>query len=418
MQNFPAIILCLLFCALLPDISFARVELYTGSMAVVRVSGKACAGLAGSHDVTLVLRQAGDGAAVSGYFTGQEITSGRFSGSGLSKLEVRYPYHDEFKASGHFLSITQNDNGLQAELNDRPLDPAVDDCNFDLARMTLTLRDAGEQAEAGYRSMEAQFVARLTRSQAFNLARSGRYDSALPLYEKALAQADAAAGGSEALLAPYITGLANAYVKLDLFDEFNRFYDERINAIRDEGVRVIFTSYRVSALLKAGKARLAREEYPAALESFEKAFLLLPQNREVIASVMMVHLLMEDFGGAIAFLEGALKNIDNENVQQDVRGALAYVYSTRSRKFEKEGRAVEAEADLASAYALDSHTVKYLVALARLRHKAGSLAEAEKLLQNGLKHFQDKESRQEIISALGRMRRTDAILKKLSRAGG
>lgn len=418
MQLFPFIIFISLFCSLLPGVSSAGVELYTGTMDVVSASGRACAGLTGPHVVSLILRQDENGSAVSGYFGGQGITTGKFSGSDHSRLEVRYPDHDEFKAAGHFLSITPSANGLLAELHDRHLDPAADDCNFDLARMTLSRSGAGEAAGARLKPMAALFDAQLMRSEALSLARAGHYDSALPLYEKALALAEPATDGSQALLAPYITGLANAYVKLERLDAFNRFYDERIGTIRDEGVRVIFTGHRVRSLLKTGKASLAREEYPAALESFRKAYLLQPQSREAIAAVMTVHLRTGDFGSAIAFLEGALKNVDDENGRQDVRRALAHVYSLRSKKFEKDGQVAEAEADLKSAAALDSSSVQYLVALARLRHKAGSLAEAEKLLQQGLERFQHEASRQEIIAARDRLRQTEAILKKLRRLGG
>lgn len=418
MQPFPIILFVLLFCTFLPGVSSAGMELYTGTMDVVSVSGKACAGITGSQTVSLILIRNEDGAVVSGYFGGQGFTTGKFTGSNSSRLEVRYPYHDEFKATGHFLSITANASGLLAELHDRHIEPDADDCNFDLARMTLKLTGAGEAAEARLKPMAGLFEAQLTRSEAFSLARAGNYDSALPLYEKALALAEPATGGSEALLAPYITGLANAYVKLGRFDAFNKLYDERIGAIRDEGVRTIFTGHRVSSLLKTGKAFLVREEYPSALESFQKACLLQPQSREAIAAVMTVHLRTGDFDSAIVFLEKALKNADVEKVRQDLRIALAHVHSLRSKKFEKEGKIAEAEADLKKADVLDSYSAQYLIALARLRHKAGSLAEAEKLLQKGLERFQLEASRQEIIAARARMRQTEAILKKLQRAGG
>ena len=418
MKLLPTIVIVTLFCVLQPAVSSAGVELYTGAMDVVNVSGKACAGLTGRQAVTLILRQEQEGAAVSGYFGGQGIATGRFSGNDLSRLEVRYPYHDQIKAGGHFLKITPSANGLLAELRDRHIEAAVDDCNFDLARMTLSRTGSGEPAEARHKIMAGLFDAHLMRSEAFDLSHAGHYDSALPLYEKALALAEPAAGGSEALLAPYLTGLANAYIKLGRPDAFNKLYDERIGTIKDEGVRAIFSGHRVSSLLKTGKASLAREEYPSALESFRKAYLLQPQSREVIAAIMAVHLRTGDFDSAIAFLEGTLKNDENEKSSQDVRRALAHVYSLRSKKLEKEGKVAEAEADLKSADALDAYSVQYLVALARLRHKAGSLADAEKLLQKGLERFQHQAARQEIIAARDKLRQTEAILKKLRRAGG
>src|SRR6185369_12646217 len=146
---------------------------------------------------------------------------------------------------------------------------------------------------------------------------------------------------------------------------------------------------------------------PAAMDSFQKALQLQPRSREAIAAVMMVHLRTGDFDSAIDFMEGVVKNADNVNWQQDLRVALAHIHSLRSKKFEKAGKVAEAEADLKSAAALDSGLVQYLIALARLRHKTGSLAEAEKVLQKGLERFQNEESRQEIIAARDRLRQTE-----------
>lgn len=418
MQLFPSIIFASLFCGLLPGISSAGVVLYTGTMDVVSVSGKACAGLKGKHAVTMIIRQNDDGSDLNGYFWGQGITTGKFSGSDHSRLAVRYPYHDEFKATGHFLNITTNGKVLKAELRDRHIERTIEDCNFDLARLVLRRAVAGDQAEDRLKPMAGLYDAQLMRSEAFNLAREGHYDSALPLYEKALSLAEPATGGSDTLLAPYITGLANAYVKLGHFDEFNRLYDERIEAIKDQGVRAIFTGYRVGSLIKSGRAFLANDEYPSALESFQKASFLMQNSKEAIAAVMSVYLRTRDFDSAIVFLEGALKNVDSENVRQDVQGAIGYVYLLRSKKFEKDGKEAAAEADLKNAEEHDPYSVQYLIALARLRHKAGSLAEAEKLLQNGLDHFHLESARQEIIAAREKMRQTETILKKLRKAGG
>ena len=178
------------------------------------------------------------------------------------------------------------------------------------------------------------------------------------------------------------------------------------------------TANCVSSLLKTGRAFLSRDEFSAALESFQKASLLMPKSKEAIAAVMSVYIRTRDFDGAIVFLERALKSVDSENVRQDVQGALGYVYLLRSKKLEKDGKDAEAEADLKNAEAHDPYSVQYLIALARLRHKAGSLIDAEKLLQKGLDRFHQESARQEIIASRDKMRQIEAILKKLRRAGG
>lgn len=311
-MRFATIMSAAVFFGLLPVTSFATIELYTGTIQIVSVSGKACGGMKGTHAVSLFLRQDEGSSAVSGFFGGETVTTGKFSGTELSQLDVRYPYHDDARAAGHFLSITSKSEALKAELRDRHLEPTEDDCNFDLARLNLTRVGSGEAAELRLKPVAALFEAQLIRSEAFALARTGRFDEALPLYEKALGMADPVAGNDAEKIAPYITGLANAYVKLGRNEQFSRLYDERIGSIKDEAVRTIFSGHRVRSLLQAGKAALAGEDYNLALENFRKAYRLEPAGIEVIAAVMMTQMRMKDYNGAVAFLEEALKSVEGE----------------------------------------------------------------------------------------------------------
>lgn len=417
MRAYTAIIPAVLLWTLLPAVGIAGVHLYTGTMQVIAASGKACQGQLGSHDVTLMLRQEQGSDVISGIFEGQGITAGQFSGSNAARLDVRYPYQDEFKAAGHVISITGDGATLTAELRDRHLEATYEDCNFDQARMHL-VRSGDGDAESRYRAATALFDAQLTRAQAFALARVGRYDEALPLYEKALALAESLPGDVAARWAPYIIGLANAYVKLGRADDFNKLYDRHISQIKDDAVRGLFSSHRVRFLLLAGRTSLQREEYQDALKAFQKAYSLEPQSREAMAAIMMTYLRSGRPDSAISFLEESLKTMAGEAGSQDLSMALANLYLQRAKKSEKDGKIAEAEADLAKADSLDPDSVQYLIALARLRHKSGSLAEAENLLQQGLDRFQHESSRQEIIAARDRMRQTDMILKKLRKAGG
>ncbi len=418
MRAYTAIIPAVLLGALLPAVGNADVHLYTGTMQVIAVSGKACQGqLGSSHDVTLMLSQEPGSDVISGIFEGEGIIVGKFSGSNAARLDVRYPYQDEFKAGGHVISIAGDGATLTAELRDRHLEATYEDCNFDQARMTL-VRSGDGDGEARYKAAAAQFDAQLTRAQAFALARDGRYEEALPLYEKALALADSLPGDDDARRAPYIIGLANAYVKLGRADDFNKLYDRHISQIKDDAVRAIFSSHRVRFLLLAGRTSLQREEYQDALNAFQKAYSLDPRSQEAMAAIMMTYLRSGRPDRAISFLEESLKTMAGETDSQYMSMALANLYLQRAKKSEKDEKIAEAEVDLLRADSLDPHSVQYLIALARLRHKSGSLAEAEKLLQQGLDRFQDESSRQEIIAARDRLRQTDMILKKLRKAEG
>ena len=369
-------------------------------------------------DRFLAISQETGAAGISGFFEGDVITSGRFAGGDWSNLPVRYPYRDGIKAAGHALSIVKNGTGILAELRDRHLEPTVNDCNFDLARMSLKPVVANEGAVARFRRMEEYFEAQLARAEAIALAREGRYEAALPYYERALCLAESAKANTPGLLSPYIVSLANVYLKLGGIEEFDRLYDRRSSALPDDAVKALFTGYRVASLIRKGKIALKREEYAEALELFQRACLMQPHHNEAIAGVMTVCLRTGKQDEAILFLENSMKRMDNEAARRELRVAIAQVYYLKALKHKGSGNGVEAEADLKKAIALDSGAVLYHVALARLRHKLGSLAEAESLLDRAGEQFTDEASRREIVSVRERIRQTDKILTKLKRVEG
>jgi tetratricopeptide (TPR) repeat protein len=396
-----------------PQSGFSELRYYTGTMQVLVSSGKACKDLKDRHAVEMVFNDSETKS--SGYFSGEELTIGRFSGSNRARLEVNYPYQDEIKASGHFISIYTEGNRITAELKDRHIDQAVEDCNFDLARFTLNRIPDDQLAEKRRNWIHNQFEAQLFRSQAIALVKQGHNSEALPLYVKALALVDAVADQSPKILAPYLTSLANSYIRAGRYQDFNRLYDERFDRIVDPGVKAIFTGHRVRILMDQGKAALAREEYDQALANFKQAYRIHPQGKETIAAVMAAQVRAGNHDGATAFLEEALKTLENENDQKDVRAAIAMVLFQKSKKESRSEQSSLAEVSLRKAIAFDPEIVAYQVALARLRHKLGDLNEAESLLAEALEHFKDQSSRQELIAARERLRLTDRILAKIRR---
>lgn len=418
MRLFSSIVLCAALLGNFPGTGAAGTVLYKGTMDILTVSGKGCAGVAGRHPLSLVLsREDGDG-EVSGFFEGEGVTLGRFSGRDLKDLQVRYPLHEEARASGHLLSLTRLSEGLSGELRDKHLEANAEDCNFDLARLDLTNKDDGPGAGEASERLSISFDAQLLRSEALALAHAGRHAESLPLYRKALERAEKIRGDKDPdRLVPYLTGLAGAYVKLGQFDLFHRFYEERIGAITNPGARAIFDGYRFRALLMNGKSALLREEFPAALDDFMKARTLYPESKEAVAAIMMVYMRTEEFGKAIAFLEDVQKSEASLNLRQEVQTALAHLYFLRGRNLDRKGDLAAAERDLKRAEELEPQAVGYLIALARLRHKTGTLADAEKMLSTGLERFQRESDRQQLAAALERMRQTEQILGKLRKAG-
>lgn len=394
----------------------AATQLYTGRMEILVTSGKACEGLARTHDVSLALKVDEHGStAQSGYFAGGGITIGKFSGKDLSRLDVRYPFHDEQRATGHVLSITRSETSLAAELRDRHIDPDSDDCNFDLARMELTRKLDGD-ADALLVQLAGQFDTQMTRSEAVALAQSSGYAAALPYFEKALVLADTFLPKGSDQINSYIMGLATSYIWLERFDEFNQLFDTRIITIKDETIRSVFSGYRIRFLMNAGRAALGREEYDTALMNFEQAHKLQPQNREAISAVLTVYVRNGRYAESVSFLERAELMLESEVDRKDIRAAAAMVLFKKAQKDDENGHGQEAESALKRAMELDAGSVHYLVALARLRHKAGHLDEAETLLAQGLERFSDTPSRDALIAARDKMRQTEMFLRKIRKA--
>lgn len=414
----PVCLLMVLLVLSMTDSAQSAVQLYTGRMEILVTSGKSCEGLAGTHDISLAIKEddKGGSAGLSGFFVGEKITIGRFAGSDPAHLDVRYPFHDELRSSGHTMSITRSGSALVADLHDKHVDPAADECNFDHARLNLT-RSVDGDATARLAQMAGQFDAQLARSQALALVQSSGYAAALPYFEKALLLADSFYEKGSDEINSYLVGLATSYIWLDRFDDFNRLFDTRIQAIQDESIRTVFSEYRVHTLLNSGRSALGREEYDPALKSFEQAYKLQPRDKEVIAAVMSVYVRSGRYADAVSFLERAETSLVNEPDRKDLRGAAALVLFKKAQKDDKDGNGPEAEKSLKRAMELDPGNVYYLIALARLRHKAGNFADAETLLDQGMKQYTDAESLNALRAARDRMQQTEKILKKIRKAG-
>ena len=403
------IILCL------SGVAHSTEQLYNGRMEILVTSGKACEGFERLHDVSLVLHEE-VGGALYGYFNGGVISIGRFSGNDPARLDVRYPYLDEQRASGHFMSLSRTDTTLVAELHDRHIDAAAEDCNFDLARLVLT-RSVGVDAKARLAQMTGLFDAQLLRSQAVALAQSSGYAAALPYFERALALADTCIEKGSDQINSYLIGLATSYIWLDRSEEFNRLFDTRIMAMQDDGLRSVFSGYRIRGYMAAGLAALGRDEFDAAQAHFEQAYQLKPDNREVIAAVMSVHIRQGRYVEAVAFLKRTESIVVNETDRADIRAAMAMVLFKKAQKDDNDGNAPESENSLKQAVELDPATASYLIAFARQRHKAGHLDDAERLLEQGLARIKDPPSQEAILNARDKMRQTEMFLKKLRKAG-
>ncbi len=417
MQSFSSIYICLGLFLLLPVSARAELQYFVGHLDVINASGKACEGMRGRHRISLLINDDAEQGQLIGYFAGDNVTVGQLSGTSHTNLKVRYPENDPDRTEGHSLKIAISGDSLSGELKDRHLDSAVNDCNFDLAKLVMKRSDDEESARLSYQKMSALYDAQFAKSTAISLARKGIYSEALPQYEKALSFAENAFGAESPKLNTYLASLANSYMRLGRFAEFNRLYLERYSGIKDEAVRLIFNEYRIRSLLQIGRSAMSREEYVQALDQFRQALLINSKNKDVIAAIMSALVRSGQHDEAIIFLEQTEASLDNEPDRRDVRGAIALVHYQKAKRDEKSGRAAEAEVAIRKAINLDPDTVQYPIILARWRHKAGNYNEADSILKKSYERFNTEAARSEITAARNKLRQTEMILTKIRRAG-
>ncbi|MDO9068502.1 MAG: tetratricopeptide repeat protein [Deltaproteobacteria bacterium] len=417
MQLFSIMLTGICLLLFLPLNVRSEMHYFAGYLDVVHASGKACEGMRGRHKISLIISNDLEQGLFNGFFGGDSVTVGRISGSSQETLAVRYPYQDPTRAEGHTLKIAISGKSLVGELHDRHINATIDDCNFDYARLTMKMSENGEQARVAYQKLSGLYEAQLAKSTAISFSRKGAHTEAAPLYEKALSFADMAFGVGSPKLNTYLTGLANSYMRLGRFADFNILYQERHDGIRDEAVHVIFNNYRIRSLLQVGKSAMGREDYPAALEQFREAYKLDGKNKDSIAAIMSALVRSGRHDEAITFLQETENSLDNEPDRRDVRGALALVHYQKAKRDEKSGRSSEAEASIRKAIQLDPDTFQYLITLSRWRHKSGNYIEADSILKKALERFKDEAIRSEIAAAREKLRQTEMILTKIRRAG-
>lgn len=397
------------------SVATAGVRLFNGTLEVVNTSGKACAGRKGNHKISMVFGTDENQGSIFGYVGGETVTVGQLRGQSFEALSLSYPYSDADRAEGHRICLEISGSILTGELYDRHIEDSVDDCNFDLARIKLS--ESEEDAQTVYQQLSKQFEAQLTRSAAIALSRNGKYIEAVESFEKALALADKLYPSDSARLSPYLTGLANSYIRTNRFLDFISLYDSRIDTLHDESVRLIFNKHQIRSMIQLGKASLGREEHDDALEFFRKALKVDYRNKDAIAAYMsaLVHIGQHD--EAIAFLEATEQKLDGEPDKKDVREAIALVVYQKAKSERKAGNLVEAEFSLRKAINMDPGTAHYLVVLARWLHKDGKYSEADAVLGFGLDSFKDESRRRELTEAREKLRQTENILAKIRRSG-
>jgi tetratricopeptide (TPR) repeat protein len=401
----------------LPPAAGADVRLFTGNLEVISTSGKGCAGRKGNYQISLVIGCGDADESILGYVGGDSVTVGYLRGPSLGALSLRYPYPDPERAEGHTIKVEASGTTLRGELRDSHLDAASGGCNFDLARITLVRTESDEAATEVYQRLSRIYEAQLARSTAIAISRTGEHAGAVHVFEKALTLADKLYPPDSDQLLPYLTSLANCYMRAGRYLDFSNLYTSRIATLQDGAAQMIFGHHQIRSLLQVGRAALGREEYQAALDNFRQALRIDYKNKEAIEATLMALVLSGQHDEAIAFLEETEQKLDVEPDRKEVRDAIALVEYRKAINEQKAGQSVEAERSLRKAIKLDPGTPYYLVVLARWVHKAGNYSEADAILKRGIDFFRDEPRRRELTEAREKLRQMEKILAKIRRAG-
>lgn len=398
----------------------AEVRLFTGTLEVITTSGKSCGGRKGRLPVTLVVgiddsQSSGD--TILGYIGGDAVTVAKVFGKEFVKLQLRYPYPDAERAEGNLLELQLAGAALTGNLHDRHLEPTVDDCNVDFGRLEMVETADNSAALGVYQRLSVQYAAQLSRATAVALARQGSHQEATLEFEKALALADTLFPPGSERLNLYLSGLANSYVRSGRYADFNTFYAKRVETLKDNAVRLIFTHHQIMSLLKVGREAMAREDYQTALYNFRQALKLDYKNKDVISATMSALVRSGKHDEAITFLEETEQKLDSEPDRRDVREAIALVSYQKGKKEYKIGRILDAERYLRQAIKLDSGTAQYVITYARWLHKAGKYGEADGMLKRAAEAVTDAGQRQELSEARERLRQTEWMMSRLRKAG-
>lgn len=401
----------------LPDAAVAEVRLFSGKLSVVKYSGKACTDHKTIHRISLVIGNDSSEEAVFGYIGGDSVTVGQLYGKSYRSLNLRYPYPDTERADGHKVQIEISGKRLRGELRDRHLKQSDDGCNFDLAQMELELVENYEAATALYQRMSKLYGAKFAYSVALSVSPSATDAGVVHIFEKALALADELYPTGSPELLPYLTGLANSYIRFGRYQDFAILYNSRFTTVHDDAVKQMLNNHQIHFLIKAGRDAIALEDYHTALNNLRQALKINYKNRDAITLTFSALELSGQHNEAIGLLDKTDKKLAAEPNSKDVREVMALVEYKRAINIYKTGQLEEAESLIRRAIKLDPGSASYMVTLSRWIHKAGRFSEAESLLRRGLDSIKNKAQRKELIEARDKLRHTETILDRLSRIG-
>ncbi|MDR3579579.1 MAG: hypothetical protein P4L44_06430 [Oryzomonas sp.] len=462
MHRVDTIIVLPLLAMSLTSCTSTAMSLYSGEMELISVSGSGClkeemAGRAVPIDLSLEQGSSFDDHRIDGYFSGPDIQIGHFFGNDLGRLQVVYP-DEPNPAQGHTLVLATVPEGANGELHEKPQADSTN-CYFENAALTLKQKVTGSDANSVYDRQSKLFSAEayyfsgqlflndnkpaeairdLTKSLKLrNKVTPSDPDRAFPAVSIAIAHT--MAGREKEALAQvrelleekkeseeagirqrmavsvslcndeqYLESDVGQKATIQLMDAVARKFGSL------DGVAVPLAA----CYFEMGKERKEQDDPDSAIEFFQKAFKLNPDNPESATGVVMSFIDKQDPTEGLRYL------IDHEQIfikragkeQYDI--LLSYLYAAEAQESENSGDLPHAEEFCRKAVKARPSDRTLIINLSRVMGREAKFAEARSLLEDGGKGCGDETCRREYSDELARQDLIERMVKRIASLSG
>jgi len=291
--------------------------LYTGEIAVMRVSGTYCAPDVYERmpQLDLVLDQRGDG-SITGYYSLEGVKVGKLSGASPAQLSVEYPIADQARSKGHTLSLDLGKDPVSGTLQEKGLAEGAEGCAIEVGEVRLSPvpdEDAAQWLQRTEKSYQAQALS----SEALNFLKKEQPGKAIPLYQQALALEEAAQGSGSPLTILYVDQLAQAYGKNKQVDQGIALLEPRVAQSEDPEKR--FYSEGLARLLQLKAAAFYRAgNYAEALPVYRRAMSLDPSESDYPVGLARTLIKLKRSDEAAALLNEVTPLFSDENDREEL----------------------------------------------------------------------------------------------------
>ncbi|MCM0081898.1 tetratricopeptide repeat protein [Geomonas sp. Red32] len=437
----------------------AGTSVYRGDVELVKVTGKACDGKLrqGSRlpvEVVIKFDGAGDGEAVTGFFNGNSMEQGFFSGPGLDNLKVTYPADLDVKGTAHSLSLALSGNEATGALHEKYESP-VYDCVFDDVRFTLRKEADGDEGEAEYLRRSKLFTSKTCTERGAKLLHGNQPKKALAEFERSISlktEADptsttrlyptlyrslaltmlgrdqeAVKGISELVAeenpAPFASNTIKLVVPAKLCEFVKDASDPSLTkaatTLLDELAVEFDTTPVISSGLSACFASLGDRERDAQgapekiLEYYQKALDLDPGNIEVVARMVEIWAHQSQFGEAQKLLQSHSALAINAMGQDHYMMIQGRLLHGQAKGLEAAGKYGEAADVYRRALISDPDNTFSLASFVRNMGKANRLEESMDFLDETRERCHDDRCRKAYTAELERQEFIMRTLEKL-----